>query len=192
MDRPDDVTAQLRGYADVWRDISGRSDQQVAELVRSDQIDILVDLTMHMAGNRLLRFRPQACAGAGVPGWPIPATTGLTAIDYRLTDPHLDPPGWRRPLLRRRIDPAGRLVLVLRSAGRRAGRSIALPALKQGHVTFGCLNNFCKVNPPVLKLWAEVLAAVDRSRLMILAPQGSHRQSSLDLLAARGRRAGIA
>ena len=62
----------------------------------------------------------------------------------------------------------------------------ALPALEKGYITFGCLNNFCKVNVLVLKLWARVLKAVDRSRLMLLAAEGSHRQQTLDLLEQEG------
>ena len=62
----------------------------------------------------------------------------------------------------------------------------ALPAAEKGYITFGCLNNFCKVNPLVLKLWAQVLKAVDRSRLTILAGEGTHRQHTLDLLAEEG------
>ena len=62
----------------------------------------------------------------------------------------------------------------------------ALPAAEKGYISFGCLNNFCKVNPLVLKLWAQVLKAVDRSRLMLLAGEGTHRQHTLDLLAEEG------
>ena len=62
----------------------------------------------------------------------------------------------------------------------------ALPAAEKGYVTFGCLNNFCKVNPLVLKIWAQVLKAVDRSRLTILAEEGTHRRHALDLLAEEG------
>jgi protein O-GlcNAc transferase len=62
----------------------------------------------------------------------------------------------------------------------------AVPAVENGFITFGCLNNFCKVNDSVLKLWARVLTAVDGSRLLLLAPEGSLRQRTLDLLAREG------
>src|SRR5262249_50616454 len=62
----------------------------------------------------------------------------------------------------------------------------ALPASQTGQITFGCLNNFCKVSPATLTMWAEVLQRVDRSRLVLLAARGSHRQRTLDWLAACG------
>ncbi len=62
----------------------------------------------------------------------------------------------------------------------------ALPALENGCVTFGCLNSFCKVNASILKLWAEVLRAVDRSQLLLLAPQSSQRRQILDSLEQDG------
>ena len=90
--RPDALTRRFQEHADVWRDVVGRTDDEVAQLVREDRIDILVDLALHMARNRLLVFArkpaPVQVTFAGYPG-----TTGLSAIDYRLTDPYLDPPG---------------------------------------------------------------------------------------------------
>ncbi len=87
---PDVVTEQLRGYADVWRETTGMSDADLASLVRADQIDILVDLTMHMAKGRPGVFARKP-APVQVTWLAYPGTTGLTAIDYRLTDPYLDP-----------------------------------------------------------------------------------------------------
>jgi predicted O-linked N-acetylglucosamine transferase (SPINDLY family) len=90
--RLDEITARLRSHADAWRHISGLDHEQVARLIRQDGIDILVDLTMHMARNRLLVFarKPapvRACWLA------YPGTSGLSVIDYCITDPYLDPPG---------------------------------------------------------------------------------------------------
>jgi predicted O-linked N-acetylglucosamine transferase (SPINDLY family) len=184
VDSPDGVTARLRGYADVWREISGQTDDQVSELVRNDQIDILVDLTMHMAGNRLLVFGRKP-APVQVCWLAYPATTGLSAIDYRLTDPHLDPPGLDDRCYTEESIRLPDSFWCYQPPAAEPGVN-PLPALEQGHVTFGCLNNFCKLNPSVVKLWAQVLAAVDHSRLMILAPQGAHRQIYLDLLAQEG------
>ena len=90
--RPDNITERLRSHVGTWRNITGLNHEQVAQLIRQDGIDILVDLTMHMARNRLLVFARKP-APVQVCWLAYPGTTGLTTIDYRLTDPYLDPPG---------------------------------------------------------------------------------------------------
>jgi protein O-GlcNAc transferase len=182
--RPDGITARLRSHADVWRDIAGLTDEQVAGLVRQDRIDILVDLTMHMARNRLLVFARKP-APVQVCWLAYQGTTGMTTVDYRLTDRYIDPPGLfdgdyseesvRLPDAFWCYDPL---------TGEPAVS--ALPALENGFITFGCLNNFCKVNDSVLTLWAKVLEVVDGSRLILLAPEGSARQRTLNLLEREG------
>src|SRR5262249_45098774 len=149
--RPDAVTNCFRSCAGVWRDVAGLTQEALAERIREDRIDILVDLTLHMTHNRLLVFArkpaPVQVTFAGYPG-----TTGLSAIDYRLTDQHLDPPDLydrfyseesiRLPKTFWCYDPPTSEPQVN-----------SLPALGEGGITFGCLNNFCKVNVSVLKLW---------------------------------------
>ncbi len=182
--RPDGITERLRSCADGWRNIVGLGHERVAELIRQDGIDILVDLTMHMAGNRLLVF---ACKPAPVQAcWlAYPGTTGVSTIDYRISDPYLDPPGlYEHCYTEQSIRLPDSFWCYDPLADEPAVNS--LPAAEKGHVSFACLNNFCKVNPPVLKLWAEVLKAVKRSRLTLLAGAGSHRRQTLDLLAEEG------
>jgi predicted O-linked N-acetylglucosamine transferase (SPINDLY family) len=184
VNHPDDYTARNQACVDQWRNISSLSDEQVAQVIRQDQIDILVDLTMHMERGRLLVFarKPapvQACWLA------YPGTTGLTTIDYRLTDPYLDPPSaddsyyseqsLRLPDSFWCYDPLTNAPLVN-----------SLPALTNGYITFGCLNNFCKLNDATLQLWARVLKRVARSRLILLAPEGSGRERVLQILAESG------
>ena len=182
--RPDRITARLRSYADVWRNIAGLGDEQVAQLVRQDGIDILVDLTMHMARNRLLVFARKP-APVQVCWLAYQGTTGLSTIDYRLTDSYLDPPGlYDRFYAENSVCLPDAFWCYDPLADGPAVND--LPALKTGCLTFGCLNNFCKVNPSVLMLWAQVLRAVDRSRLVLLAAEGSHRQETLALLEQEG------
>ena len=90
--KPDALTEQLRGMMTGWRDIVGVSDEAVAEMIRRDGIDILVDLTLHMAHNRLPLFAYEP-APVQVTYLGYCGTTGLAAMDYRLSDPYLDPPG---------------------------------------------------------------------------------------------------
>ena len=172
--KPDAVTERIRGYVDHWRSIARISDQTVAETIRDDRIDILVDLTMHMAGKRLTVFARKP-APIQVTWLAYPGTTGLSQIDYRLTDPFLDPPGMNDELY---TESSIRLsdTFWCYDPLTTEPEVNSLPATSKGYVTFGCLNNFCKVNQPTTELWAQVLKAVERSRLLILAPEGSTRQ----------------
>ena len=115
----------------------------------------------------------------------LPRHHGLATIDYRITDPYLDPPDLDdRCYSEQSIRLPDSFWCYDPLAGQPAVN--ALPAAEKGYISFGCLNNFCKVNPLVLKIWARVLKAVDRSRLIILAGEGTHRQHTLDLLAEEG------
>jgi predicted O-linked N-acetylglucosamine transferase (SPINDLY family) len=175
---PDEFTARLRGWADVWRNIAGMNDDQAAELIRRDKIDILVDLTLHMAENRMLLFARKP-APVQVTWLGYPGTTGLTTMDYRLTDPYLDPPGETDRFY---TEKSLRLPHTFWCIDAQALDSPdfpavnALPALSAGGITFGCLNNFCKVNQPLLELWKRVLDAVPGSTMRMRAPAGSCRK----------------
>jgi predicted O-linked N-acetylglucosamine transferase (SPINDLY family) len=179
----DAVTQRLRSRADVWRSTVGIPHDKFATLVRQDRIDILVDLTMHMAHNRLLAFARKP-APVQVTYLAYCSTTGLDAIDYRLTDPYLDPPGHgdenyseksiRLPRTYWCYEPIASPPLS------------APPSIETGHVTFACLNNFCKVTSPTLKAWRQLLQAVPRSRLFLHAKEGDHQQRVRDLFANDG------
>jgi predicted O-linked N-acetylglucosamine transferase (SPINDLY family) len=184
VSRPDAITARLRSCADAWREVAGLTDERVARLISEDRIDILVDLTMHMAGNRLLAFARKP-APVQVSWLAYQGTTGLSTIDYRLTDPYIDPPGIHND---RYSEESVRLPDSFWCYDPLAGGPpvSALPTLGDGWITFGCLNNFCKVNDSVLLLWARVLRAVERSRLLLLAPEGSAHRRTLELLEREG------
>jgi protein O-GlcNAc transferase len=181
---PDAITERLRRCAAVWRNTLELSDQQMADLVRSDEIDILVDLAMHTCDNRLLVFAREP-APVQVTWLAYPGTTGLAAMDYRLTDPYFDPPGLlddlypeepiRLPETFWCYDPLTDEPPVN-----------ALPALKNGYITFSCLNAFWKVNDRCLTLWAKVLRSVPRSHLLLLAPRGRPREQLLSRLGREG------
>jgi protein O-GlcNAc transferase len=182
VSRPDAVTQRVSGYADVWRPTNGFSDAAVAEMVRTDRIDILVDLTMHMSNGRPLVFARKP-APVQVAWLAYPGTTGLLAMDYRLTDRQLDPPEFDLFYSEKSIrlpdsfwcyDPLATEPHVNE-----------LPAATGGRVTFGCLNNFCKVTEGTLALWAKVLAAVPDSRLLLLCAPGAHQKRVADRLGAQ-------
>jgi protein O-GlcNAc transferase len=226
-------------------------------MVRQDKIDILVDTGLHVVGGRLGVFArkpaPVQATWLGYPG-----TTGLDTMDYRFTDPQLDPPDCKESQIRasempfrgganpkseiRTNDPNPNVPISNNLQGLQdlpeplshlnigalgvdsdfgfrisdfstkepyySERSIRLPdcfwcydphgmeeveggdqvapgplpALNSNHVTFGCLNNFCKVTAPTLELWAKVMGILSDSRLILLAPPGEHRKGILQKL----------
>jgi predicted O-linked N-acetylglucosamine transferase (SPINDLY family) len=163
----DEATARFEDAADQWRVIFGRQDQEVCETIRRDAIDILVDLDGHIDGNRLLVFARKP-APVQVTYLGYQNTTGMSAMDYRLTDAHADPAGMSDAYYTEKLVRLPQSFFCYRPdpAAPPVG---ALPAVGRGFVTFGSFNNFSKVTPEVLRTWAEVLRAVDRSRLVVVA-----------------------
>ncbi len=183
---PDAVTAKLRAMANEWHDTLGLGDRQVAERIRADRIDILVDLALHTTDNRMLVFaRKPAPIQATMLG--LPATTGLAAIDYRLTDPFLDPPGATDADYTERSIRLPHCFWIFQPPDESPPVG-ALPALGSGFVTFGCLNQFAKVSRPALDLWVRILQRLPGSRLVIQSQPGRH----LDEVRERFRAGGIA
>ncbi len=187
--RPDAMTQRFQQRANVWRNTVGVSDHEIATQIREDQIDILVDLKLHTADNRLLVFArkpaPVQVSWLGYPG-----STGLTTIDYRLSDPYLDPPGTDESIY---IERTIRLPDTFWCYDPLDDSEIAvspLPAIQTGVITFGCLNNFCKINDDLLSLWARAMRLVEGSRLLLLAPEGSHRGAGDGTLPTRRNRSG--
>ena len=183
-DHSDALTERLRGGADVWVNSRELTDEQLAGRIRADRIDILIDLSMHVSGNRLLAFARKP-APVQICWLAYPGTTGIAAMDYRISDPYLDPPGlqdhhYSEKTLRLTdtfwcYDPLDQ------------ERRVTLPPSSiNGYITFGCLNNYCKIHPAVLKLWGKILRQVPRSRLMLLCAQGSHRETALTILKSEG------
>ena len=186
----DALTAHFRSWSDAWRDIAALNHEDVARRVRGDRIDILVDLSLHMGANRLPLFaRKPAPVQATFAGYP--AGTGLRMMDFRLTDPWLDPPGISDGDYVEQSVRFGPTFWwqVTRGCGlawRNRPARRPCRALQNGFIQFGSLNNFCKINDDVLALWAQVLKRVGGSRLFLLAEVGSHRQTVLDHLAREG------
>jgi protein O-GlcNAc transferase len=180
---PDFATLKFQQLAHVWRNIRDLPDEQVADRIRADQIDILVDLTMHSGDNRLLVFARKP-APIQMTWLAYPGTTGLTAIDYRLTDPYLDPPGQFDAFY---AEASIRLPDTFWCYTPIAQTPVSpLPARQNGCLTLGSLNTFCKINTDTLRLWASVLKAIDRSKLLLLAPEGSSRRWVMSTLAQEG------
>jgi predicted O-linked N-acetylglucosamine transferase (SPINDLY family) len=172
----DAMTGQFQAKANAWRSLRGVNDEQAADMIRQDQIDILIDLSLHVAHNRLLIFaRKPAPVQATFGGYP--GGTGLETMDYRISDQYLDPPEFDSHYVERTIrlpDSFWCYDSVAMGVAEREAVS-PLPAQRNGYITFGCLNNFCKVHPGVLDLWAKVMMAVPDSHLLLMAPHGHAR-----------------
>ncbi len=173
--RTDEITERLKRTANVWHITTALTHNQLADKIRADRIDILIDLAMHMSHNRALTLI-QKPAPIQIAWLAYPGGIGLDAIDYRITDPYLDPPQPRN------------------AHGAAVGSSItqdenyheqsirlphtwacynpltdipAAPMNDSGPPRFGCLNNPCKLTDPTLRLWAKLLSAIPDSTLLL-------------------------
>ena len=180
---PDALTQRMRGYAHQWRQTVGVSHQRLAEQIYRDGIDILIDLTAHTAEGRLLVFaRKPAPVQATYLAYP--GTTGLDTIDYRITDPYIDPPGVTDEDYSER---SLRLPETFWCYEPGVESSVSsLPAASAGFITFGCLNNFAKINSSGLRLWCALLKKVANSRLLLHAREGGHRERVRQVLSEFG------
>ncbi len=182
---PDAITERLAGKFNYYRNIYSTPDEAVAEQVLADDIDILVDLAGHTGDNRLgvfaLKPAPIQLTYLGYPD-----TTGLSAIDYRLTDALADPPHLEDACTEELIRlPDGFLCY---RPPEFAPNINQLPAQTNGCVTFASFNNGCKITPATVELWSAVLEAVPNSRIMLKVKGGLEpeiRQNYLDLFTAR-------
>jgi len=162
----DDVTSRLRALAGAWRNIRGLSDADVAEIVRQDGIDLLIDLAGHTGHNRLLVFaRKPAPVQVSFLGYPD--TTGLETMDYRLTDALADPIGQTErfhteTLLR--IDPCA---WCYTPPPESLDLSPPLESPEKTNIVFGSFNWIFKITPRVVEAWANILTNVEGSKLLI-------------------------
>jgi predicted O-linked N-acetylglucosamine transferase (SPINDLY family) len=182
---PDQVTARLQQYVDEWRVIARLSDDDVADLIRRDRIDILVDLSGQTSFHRLLTFARRA-APVQVSYLGYPATTGLETMDYRLTDRFTDPPGESEHLYVEKLVRLGGSLWCYRPPSEEP-RVTVTPALARGYVTFGSFVNYTKLSPETYRMWVSVLQRVANSRLlMVTLPAGPVRDRVRDLFARGG------
>ena len=175
----DNFTELFKQNVTVWRNIGGLPDDAVAKMIREDKIDILVDLSGHSAGNRLLVFARKP-APIQITGWGYGTSTGMRVMDVFFTDPVVVPPEDRQYFTEE--------VRYLSSVAApffigHYPEVNELPALSDGVITFGSFNRLAKVSDKAYRAWAEVLLAVPHSRLVMKAAE-------LDDAASRERVAG--
>lgn len=161
----DAVTGRLRNAAHQWKNIAGLSDVDVAEMIRREKIDILVDLSGHTGGNRLLVFARKP-APVQVTYLGYPDTTGLSAMDYRLTDHCSDPQGQTDAYHSEELMRLPTGFLCYRPP-EHAPAVNELPVLTSGKITFGSFNNLAKISELTIGLWSGILKQLLTSRLLI-------------------------
>jgi len=180
---PDATTAWFRELADHWCTTVGMTDATLGQRIREDGMDILVDVAGHTAENRLPAFAERP-APVQVTWLGYPNTTGLAAMDYRLTDAIADPPG--------EADALHSETLVRLDDGFLCYAPPAdapAPSRDSGPLTFGSFNNLAKVTPQVVETWAAVLRQVPHSRLLLKSrpfADAPTRQRYADMFAGHG------
>ncbi len=188
---PDDMTDRLRARSDLWRDASSLDDVALAELIRKDGVDVLVELSGHFSGHRLgmMALRPAPVQGTYL-GYPN--TTGLTRIDARFVDEHTDPaPGADRMATEPLVRLPGCFLSYAPPPGAPAIDEAAspLPMRAAGHVTLGSFNDLKKLSPPTMDMWARIMGELPDAHL-VLKNRGFEtpalRERVLSMLADRG------
>jgi protein O-GlcNAc transferase len=173
----DGVTERLRADADEWRDIQRLTDDALIDMIRTDGIDILVDLSGHTAYNRLAVFARRA-APVQVSYLGYPSSTGIATMDYRITDAVTDPPvpadDWHCERLLRLPDTQW----CFRPFGMPAVPG-PLPARQAGFVTFGSFNNLTKASDILLGCWAQILIELPTSRLRLTRVRSAQRAGEI-------------
>ena len=163
----DGVAQRLNGKVDNWRDISKSSMHDIAEQIKNDEIDILVDLAGHTAHNCLLVFAERP-APIQITYLGYPNTTGMDSIAYRLTDSYADTSDqdayYTETLIR-----LPNSFLCYRPDDNSPDVSEP-PCLSNGYITFGSFNNLSKINNDVVAAWSEILLSVEESKLLIKNP----------------------
>jgi protein O-GlcNAc transferase len=182
--RPDQVTERLRRLSEHWCDTGHLTDAVLAEKIRRDRIDVLVDQAGHTVANRLLVFaRRPAPVQVTFNGYVN--TTGLASMDYRITDLCHDPPGTSDHFYSERLFRLPRSCWCFAGRGD-AGAPGPLPALRNGFVTFACFNKIAKLSDSAVRVFARVMDAVPGSRLVAVAIGGSHNGAAVRRLEALG------
>jgi len=165
--QPDAETDRFRGSSfEHWRDVAHSDDAQLAEAIRADGIDVLVDLGGHTAGTRLKVFARRP-APVQVTWLGYGGTTGLSAMDWYLGDRRMLPPGAEAGL----VEGAWRLPRACFAYDPPAGMPDPgpLPARRRGHVTFASFSRLVRINDGVVETWSRILARVPGSRLFLNA-----------------------
>lgn len=179
----DAYTQRFKDHFHAWRSVVGLSDAQLAAQIQADNIDILVDLSGHTAGNRLTMFAMKP-APVQVSWFGYMATTGLKAMDYYFADAYLAPPSadayFSEKIIRLPVNANFAAPILTQEVN-------ALPALKNGYLTFASFNRPSKISQATIALWASLLKALPNAKLVLGAmPQKGQYETMQKAFLAKG------
>ncbi len=183
----DGMTTEIAKRVEHWRDVHQLDDAALADRIRADGIDLLIDLTMYARDCRPGLFA-RKLAPVQITYLAYVGTTGMATMDYRITDVVLDPPDTEPlPFIEQPLRlPRCWWSFSVPPPVVTIPQVVPPPCLSKGFISFGSLNNFVKVNETVQALWAELVASVPGSRLLLHIKESRARQGLLDYFAARG------
>jgi len=164
----DEVTNRLQTYVDHFLPCESLSDEQLVAQIQQDQIDLLIDLAGHTAGNRLPVFIQQP-APVQITYLGYSGTTGLSTIDYRITDAYADPIGTAESVSSEQLIRMSMSYFCYSPEPTSPPVSAEPPALRHGYITFGSFNNYAKLSSPLIELWVQLLNALPTAHLLIKA-----------------------
>ena len=170
----DELKPSFEEHAD-WCDITGLTDDEAAQKIRVDRVDILLDLSGHTKDNRLgiVARKPAPIQAAS---FAYPNTTGLGAVDYRVTDPHSDPAGTTASLWQEKLEYMPHTPWLYLPPLEFEATTAPPPSSTGKPFTFGCLNNPVKTSRVSIRLWAEVLKRRPGSRIILFELNPDHGQ----------------
>jgi predicted O-linked N-acetylglucosamine transferase (SPINDLY family) len=158
------LTAAVTAAGGTWKDVAHLTEEELANVIRADKVDILLELTGHTANNRLgtMARRPAPVQATWI-GYPN--STGLRSIDYRFTDAICDPLDTTQTFTEQLVRLPG--CFLCYTPAHDAPEVAPLPAVRNGYITFGSFNALAKQTPEVLAVWARILRSIPASRLVL-------------------------
>ncbi|MET4295367.1 putative O-linked N-acetylglucosamine transferase (SPINDLY family) [Bradyrhizobium sp. LB8.2] len=158
----DEYTAKFKSLADVWVNAWQLSDDELADRIQADNVDILIDVSGHTTGNRLPVFARKP-APIQVTGFGHATGTGLQTMDYVLADPIFIPPSVRH-LFAEKIHDLPCLITIEPVSDLQPSE---LPMLRNGYVTFGVFNRIYKISDAAIRVWSRVMREVPGSKIIL-------------------------
>ncbi|MCK1360290.1 tetratricopeptide repeat protein [Bradyrhizobium sp. 199] len=158
----DEYTAKFKSMADVWVDAWGLSDDELADRIQADNVDILIDVSGHTTGNRLQCFARKP-APIQATGFGHATGTGMSTMDYVLADPIFIPPSVRH-LFPEKIHDLPCLITMEPVTNLQPSE---LPMLRNGYVTFGVFNRIYKISDDAIRVWSAIMREVPGSKIIL-------------------------